>query len=163
MDIGIFEVQTESYSRDLAFAHVRRGYARYRHNDLTSALSEFVEARRLTPDDPYVHYLMGKALAAYGRPREAQTALLQTIRLCPAFLDAHYQLGKAYLAHDALELARAKAAFESEIAVDAAHARAHHALSRVYYQLGHKRQARASRKLAHVYGYRKANAATAAS
>ena len=98
---------------------------------------------------------MGKALAAFGRPREAQTSLITTIRLCPTFLDAHYQLGKAYLAHDELALANAKAAFESEIAVDAAHARAHHALSRVYYQLGHKRQARASRKLAHVYGYRK--------
>ena len=155
MEIGVFEVQVESFGRDLALAYVRRGYARYRQGDLTSALSEFLEARRLTPDDPYVHYLMGKTLMRFGRPREAQGSLRESLRLCPRFIDAHYQLGKAYLAEPELPLARALHAFEGEIAVYSAHARAHNALARLYYQLGHKRQAAAARRLARIYGYRK--------
>lgn len=155
MDIGIFEVQVESFSRDLALAHVRRGYARYRQGDLTTALQEFLEARRLTPDDAYVHYLMGRTLLKFARPREAQTSLKEALRLAPGFIDAHYQLGRAYLAEPEPQLAKARRAFEGEIAVYSAHARAYHALSRVYLKLGQKRDAKEARRYSLIYGYRK--------
>lgn len=158
MEIGLFEIQVESFSRDLALAHVRRGYSRYGQGDLTSALSEFLEAKRLTPDDAYIHYLMGKTLMRFGRPREAQTALKEALRLCPKFIDAHYQLGKAYLAEPDLPLSKAQRAFEGEIAVYPCHARAHHALSRVHYKLGCKPAALESRRLARIYGFRKSPA-----
>lgn len=155
MDIGIFEVQVETFSRDLALSHVRRGYARYRQGDLATALSEFLEARRLTPDDAYVHYLMGRTLLKFNRPREARTALKEALRLAPGFIDAHYQLGRAYLAEPEVQLAKARRAFEGEIAVYSAHARAYHALSRVYHRMGMKRDAREARRYAGIYGYRK--------
>lgn len=162
MEIGIFDVQVESFSRDLALAHVRRGYSRYRQGDLSAALSEFLEGRRLCPEDPYIHYLMGKTLRRSGRPREAQNAFKEAIRLCPTFIDAHYQLGRTYLAQSGLPLTKAQSAFEAELAVYSAHARAHHALSRIYRQLGDRREAGASRRRASVYGYRRVRPANAA-
>ena len=162
MEIGIFDVQVESFSRDLALAHVRRGYSRFRSGDLTAALSEFIEARRLVPEDPYVHYLIGKTLLRFGRPREAQAALKEGIRLCPVFNDIHYQLGKAYLAEPGAPLVKAQNAFETEIAVYSAHAQAHHQLARIYRQLGKKDLAHAARRRAGVYGYRKSNRANVA-
>lgn len=162
MEIEIFDVHVDSFSRDLALAHVRRGYSRYRQGDLTAALSEFLEGRRLCPEDPYIHYLMGKVLLRFGRPREAQGSLKETIRLCPAFIDAHYQLGRAYMADGDLPLSRAQKAFEAEIDVYSAHALAHHALARIYRQQGHRRLASQSRRRASVHGYRKASRSSAA-
>jgi tetratricopeptide (TPR) repeat protein len=155
MEIGIFDVQVESFSRDLALAHVRRGYGHYRTGDLTAALSEFLEAKRLCPDDPYVHYLLGKTLARFGRPREAQSSLRECLALCPRFLDAHYQLGRAYLAEKDANLTRALAAFEGEIAVYSAHAEAHRAIAKIQRQLGNRSAATESRRRAAVHGYRR--------
>lgn len=162
MELGIFDIQVDSFSRDLALSHVRRGYSRYRAGDVTAALSEFVEARRLCPDDPYVHYLLGKTLLRYGKPREAQTSLKEAIRLCPAFIDVHYQLGRAYLAESDVPLAKARAAFEAEVAVYSAHAQAHHALSRIYKKQGHRELALSAHRRASVHGYRKASRSHAA-
>lgn len=160
MEIGIFEVQVESFSRDLALAHVRRGYSHYRTGDLTAAMAEFIEARRLCPDDPYVHYLLGKTLIRFGRPREAQTSLKEAIRLCPAFIDAHYQMGRAYLAERSSQLARAQKAFEAELAVYPAHAEAHYALSRIHRTLGNKDVAVEARRRAALHGFRRGDRTT---
>lgn len=155
MEIGIFEIQVESFSRDLALAHVRRGYSQYRTGDLTAAMAEFLEARRLCPDDPYVHYLIGKTLIRFGRPREAQTSLKEAIRLCPAFIDVHYQLGRAYLAERSSQLARAQKAFEAELAVYPAHAEAHYALSRIHRTNGDRDAAIDARSRAARHGFRR--------
>lgn len=159
MEIGIFDVQVESFSRDLALAHVRRGYGHYRTGDLTAALSEFLEAKRLCPDDPYVHYLLGKTLARFGRPREAQAALKASLALCPRFLDAHYQLGRAYLAEKDANVHKALKAFEGEIAIYSAHAEAHRAIAKIHRLLGNKAAATESRRRAAMHGYRRRVAA----
>jgi len=155
MEIGIFDVQVESFSRDLALAYVRRGYAMYRKTDYTAALSEFLEARRLCPDDAYVHYLVGKTLLKFGRPREAQAALKEALRLGPTFIDAHYQLGLAYLAEQRPMIAKARDAFEAELAVYSAHAEAWHRLARIYRDEGHRQRAVEARRRAAIHGYRK--------
>jgi tetratricopeptide (TPR) repeat protein len=155
MDIGIFDVQVESFTRDLALAYVRRGYTHYRAGDVHGALAEFVEARRLASDDPYVHYLLGKTLLRQGRPREARVSLEEALRLCPQFIDAHYQLGKTFLAEPRPRLEQARAAFEAEVRVYSAHARAWHKLSRVYRELGERVAATEARRRASVHGYRK--------
>ena len=160
MEIGIFDVQIETFSRDLALAYVRRGYAQYRSGDLTSAMAEFIEARRLCPDDAYVHYLLGKTLLRFGRPREAQVEFKEVLRLSPTFIDAHYQLGKAYLSEPNPQVAKAQSAFEAEIAVYSSHAAAHHKLARLYRQSGLRDRAVAARRRAGVYGYRKSRSAS---
>jgi predicted Zn-dependent protease len=160
MEIGIFDVQIETFSRDLALAHVRRGYTQYRTGDLGAAMQEFLEARRLCPDDPYVHYLLGKTLIRFGRPREAQVSLKEAIRLCPVFIDVHYQLGRAYLAERSTQLARAQKAFETEIEVYPSHAEAHYALSRIHRTLGNRDDALWARRRAAQHGFRRGDRTT---
>src|SRR5260370_80173 len=117
MENGPFEVEIQTFSRDLAGRHVKRGHTKHQTENLTGALAEFVEARRLAPDDPYIHYLLGKTLLKFGRPREAQASLKQAVDLCARFIDANYQLGLCYLADPSPLLNSARIAFEAELSV----------------------------------------------
>src|SRR5579862_8618158 len=82
MDLGLAMSGVVTFNRELASSMVHLGYRKFRTGLLSDALTAFMEARRLTPEDPYVHYLIGKTLLKFGRPREARTSFKQAIRLC---------------------------------------------------------------------------------
>ena len=81
--------------------------------DYAKVLTELAAAEKVTPNDPDVFYLRGKALAAAKRFREAVIALKRAMELRPMDPNAYYQLGLAYqkmgettLAHQTLERLR---------------------------------------------------------
>jgi predicted Zn-dependent protease len=154
MELGLALSGIVTFNRELASSHVQLGYRKFRTGLLSDALTAFMEARRLTPEDPYVHYLIGKTLLKFGRPREARTSLKQAIRLCSTFIDVHYQLGKSYLAQGVNYLTRAQKAFETEVRVYPTHGKAYYRLSRILSERGLKAQARAAQQLAARYGFR---------
>jgi tetratricopeptide (TPR) repeat protein len=154
MEIGMFTVELETFSRELALAHIRRGYSAYRRDDLTLALAEFLEAKKLLPEDPYTHYLIGRTLLKFHRPREARSDLLSCLKLCPTFVDAHYQLGKTYLEQSSPDLDAARKAFEGELASYSCHGRAHWALYKIAKKQGDRERARCCKAAAARHGFR---------
>jgi tetratricopeptide (TPR) repeat protein len=154
MEAGFFVIEVDSFGRELATGQVRRGYAKYQAGNAAAALAAYLEARRLLPEDPYVHYLIGRALARLGRLVEARASFRETIRLHPAFIDAHYQLGRTYLAESPPSLETAREALQSELAVYPYHGRAHYALYQIFRKLGDRAKARAALRRAGLAGYR---------
>lgn len=62
-----------------------------------SAMKELLEAQRLTPDDPKVHYLLGIAYHGKGLDEKAIEQFQQAIDLNPQDSSVHNYLGAIYL------------------------------------------------------------------
>ena len=64
--------------------------------DYGQVLRELEKAEALTPSDPDLAYLRGKAYVAMDRPQDAVVAFRRAIELRPLEPGAYYQLGRLY-------------------------------------------------------------------
>jgi tetratricopeptide (TPR) repeat protein len=62
--------------------------------DTRQSASEWQQADRLSPNNPFAFCQAGRALARMGRETEAQTALTEAITLHPRYFEAWLELGK---------------------------------------------------------------------
>ncbi len=82
--------------------HYNAGKALCQAGQYKSALIEFQEALRKTPDSPAVHFWIGKAQAGQGNTAEAISALQRSAHLDPPNAKPHLEMGRAYVAADQL-------------------------------------------------------------
>ena len=62
-----------------------------------TVIAETVEALRQSPESAELHFLLGTARNALGRPLEARTALLASVALNPNFAPAWLNLGNSFM------------------------------------------------------------------
>ncbi len=80
----------------LAGLYLDKGLAYTQKGEYTSALKELLEARKLNPDDPVIHYYLG---VSYHRKKlipEAVAEFKEAIALKPDYAEAHNYLGMVY-------------------------------------------------------------------
>jgi type IV pilus assembly protein PilF len=83
--------------KNKAMGHIRIGAAHIQAGQYTPALKELLEAEKLTPNDPTVHYYMGIAYERKGFIDEAGKEFQKAIALKPDYSEAHNFLGTIYL------------------------------------------------------------------
>ena len=71
--------------------------------DLIQSVSEWQQACRLSPRNPFAFCLAGRLLAQLGRWPEARAALSEAIALHPGYAEAWLELGKSYFAEGKYE------------------------------------------------------------
>jgi len=76
---------------------IRIGAAHIQAGQFTPALKELLEAEKLTPDDPTVHYYLGIAYERKGFAEDAFREFQKAIALKPDYSEAHNFLGTMYL------------------------------------------------------------------
>ena len=89
---------TDAELKDKARGHIRIGAAHIQAGQYTPALKELLEAEKLTPDDPTVHYYLGIAYERKGFVDDAVKEFQKAIALKPDYSEAHNFLGTIYLA-----------------------------------------------------------------
>jgi type IV pilus assembly protein PilF len=77
--------------------HINIGTAYLGSGQYTSAMKELLEAQRLTPDDPKVHYLLGISYHGKGLDDKAVEQFQRAIALNPQDSSVHNYLGAIYL------------------------------------------------------------------
>jgi len=77
--------------------HINIGAAYLGSGQYNSAMKELLEAQRLTPEDPKVHYLLGISYHGKGLDERAIAEFQQAIALNPADSSIHNYLGALYL------------------------------------------------------------------
>ncbi|HUA39579.1 MAG TPA: tetratricopeptide repeat protein [Candidatus Sulfopaludibacter sp.] len=73
--------------------------------DFKQSVSEWQQACRLSPCNPFAFCQTGRLLALLGQQPEAQAALAQAIFLHPRYFEARLELGKSYFAEGKYESA----------------------------------------------------------
>lgn len=63
------------------------------------AIDAYLEARRLSPDDPEIHYRLGRVYSNRGQLAEAIETLEQALKARPDHAEANMELGLAYRRH----------------------------------------------------------------
>jgi Tfp pilus assembly protein PilF len=89
---------SDAERRDKARGHIRIGAAHIQAGQYTPALKELLEAEKLTPNDPTVHYYLGIAYERKGFVEDAFKEFQKAIALKPDYSEAHNFLGTIYLA-----------------------------------------------------------------
>lgn len=84
-------------NRKKASYHLQMGESYLREYNETSALVEFTEAEKLTPDDPVLLNFLGMTYFRKGKLDIAAQKYQQAIALKPDFSDARNNLGVAYM------------------------------------------------------------------
>ena len=84
--------------KEKAMGHIRIGTAHIQAGQYTPALKELLEAEKLTPNDPTVHYYLGIAYERKGFVDDALKEFQKAIALKPDYSEAHNFLGTIYLA-----------------------------------------------------------------
>jgi Tfp pilus assembly protein PilF len=84
--------------KDKARGHLRIGTAHIQAGQYAQALKELMEAERLTPNDPVVHYNLGIAYERRGFVDDAVKEFQKAIALKPDYAEAHNYLGTIQLA-----------------------------------------------------------------
>lgn len=81
-------------TEDLAYypAHLELGQLALSEHDSVTAVSELGLAAELAVDEPYVHLLYGKNLAATGQHEDALRALRKAVELEPYYAAAHFAI-----------------------------------------------------------------------
>lgn len=84
-------------TEDLAYypAHLELGQLALTENDSVTAVAELGLAAELAVDEPYVHLLYGKNLAATGQHEDAIGPLRKAVELEPYYAAAHFALAGA--------------------------------------------------------------------
>ncbi len=77
--------------------HINIGTAYLGSGQYNSAMKELLEAQRLTPDDPKVHYLLGISYHGKGLDERAIGEFQRAIALNPEYSAVHNYLGAVYL------------------------------------------------------------------
>jgi len=83
-------------NKQKAKRHVDMATAQFHSGNYTAALKELLEAEKLTPDDPQVHYYLALAYAGKGMNDEAVRQAKKAVELKPDYSEAHNDLGKLY-------------------------------------------------------------------
>lgn len=84
--------------KDKSKGHLRIGTAHIQAGQYAQALKELMEAERLTPNDPVVHYNLGIAYERRGFVDDAVKEFQKAIALKPDYAEAHNYLGTIQLA-----------------------------------------------------------------
>ena len=115
----------------------RRQFERWR--PLQDRLDRYREGLRTLPNDPELHFLVGRTYLMQQRGGEAQAAFERALRLEPGYAMAHYGLGGAQ--HQQGRLALAIAEYERACALDSTLFTALNDLGRAYHQTGDQERA----------------------
>lgn len=83
--------------KERAQGHIRIGTAHIQAGQFTQALKELLEAEKMTPDDPTVHYYLGIAYERKGFVDDAVKEFKKAIALKPDYSEALNYLGTIYL------------------------------------------------------------------
>jgi type IV pilus assembly protein PilF len=83
--------------REKASGHISIGKAQIQAGQFTPALKELLEAEKLTPNDPAVHYFLGIAYERKGFVDDAIKEFQKAIALKPDYSEAQNYLGTVYL------------------------------------------------------------------
>lgn len=89
--------------KEQAGNHINIGSAYLGSAQYNSAMREFLEAERLTPEDPKVHFLLGIAYHGRGLDEKAIAAFQRAIDLNPDDSAVHNYLGAVYLGKGRLD------------------------------------------------------------
>jgi Flp pilus assembly protein TadD len=84
---------TDAELKEKAMGHIRIGTAHIQAGQYTPALKELLEAEKLTPNDPAVHYYLGIAYERKGFMDDAFKEFQKAIALKPDYSEAHNFLG----------------------------------------------------------------------
>lgn len=84
--------------KEKADGHLRIGTAHIQAGQYAQALKELMEAEKLTPNDPVVHYNLGIAYERRGFVDDAVREFQKAIALKPDYAEAHNYLGTIWLA-----------------------------------------------------------------
>jgi type IV pilus assembly protein PilF len=87
---------TSPWSQEQADSHVNIGAAYLGSGRSNDALKEFLEAEKLSPQDPKVHYYMGISYVEKGLKDTAVDEFKKAISLKPDYSEAHNFLGVIY-------------------------------------------------------------------
>ena len=115
----------------------RRQFERWR--PLQDRLDRYREGLQALPNDPELHFLVGRTYLMQRRGREAQAAFERALELDPGYALAHHGLGGAH--HQQGRLARAIAEYERACTLDTALFTALNDLGRAYFQTGDQQRA----------------------
>lgn len=88
---------TDAELKEKAGGFLRIGEANIQAGQYTQALKELMEAEKLTPNDPKVHYYMGIAYERKGFVDDAFREFQKAIALKPDYSEANNFLGTIYL------------------------------------------------------------------
>lgn len=99
-----------------AIPHANLGHAYLRAGNVEGAITELIEASRLSRGNPVIHYELGSLYIKTGRLKESVVELMAALDRKPDFVEAYNALGIAYagLGENALALD----AFESVLRYD---------------------------------------------
>jgi len=89
---------TDAELKEKAGGHIRIGTAHLQAGQYTPALKELLEAEKLTPNDPTVHYYLGIAYERKGFVDDAFKEFQKAVALKPDYSEALNFLGTIYLA-----------------------------------------------------------------
>jgi len=88
---------TDAELKEKAGGHIRIGEANIQAGQYTQALKELLEAEKLTPDNPRIHYDLGIAYDRKGFSEDAVKEFQKAIALKPDYSEALNYLGTLYL------------------------------------------------------------------
>ena len=112
--IGLAACANKARIQEQAGNHINIGTAYLGSGQYNSAMKELLEAERLTPDDPKVHYLLGISYHGKGLDEKAIEQFQRAIALNPEDSSVHNYLGAIYL--DSGRLDEAIASFNRALA-----------------------------------------------
>lgn len=138
----------------LAQSYIARGVTHFHSGDHTAALEEFDKAKNLLPDDPYIHYMIGRVNLDRSDLVRARYAFLKARSVCPRFIDVHFQLGETYRRMGSRFMKKAQRCFEAELEVHSSHGRAHQALADLFRLQGSPERAAEYSRSAALCGHR---------
>ncbi len=87
---------TERERMQKAKLHIDMAAVQIQAGNYASGLKELMEAEKLTPDDPKVHYLLAYAYGGKGMNDDAIREAKRAIELKPDYSEAHNYLGTLY-------------------------------------------------------------------
>lgn len=97
LPIGLAACANKAQLREQAGAHINVGSAYLGSGQYNAALKELLEAEKLTPDDPKVHYLLGISYHGKGLDEKTIAEFQRALSLKPDESEVHNFLGAIYL------------------------------------------------------------------
>ncbi|MGZ6207998.1 MAG: tetratricopeptide repeat protein [Syntrophales bacterium] len=94
--LAIMACGTSPWNQEQADAHINVGTAYLGSGRSNEALKEFLEAEKLSPQDPRVHYYMGISYLEKGLTDNAMAEFQKAVSLKPDYSEAHNFLGVIY-------------------------------------------------------------------
>jgi tetratricopeptide (TPR) repeat protein len=95
--ISMIACATSPWKQEQADSHMNIGVAYLGSDRYIDALKEFLEAERLSPRDPQVHYYLGIAYRGKKLNDKAIAEFKKALSLKPDYSEAHNNLGTIYL------------------------------------------------------------------